>query len=177
MAIAGARILLIDGDLRRGGLNELFALPAKPGFSEILTSNVDWRDTVIQTKIRNLTFLPRGEALDQTSEYFLSQKADDFLKDITKEYDYVIFDSAPMLVADDTGSFAPKMDTVIFIVRMSSTMARLTNKALNQLQDRQAHVGGVILNRANANLREYSYYNYASYYTIQPTKVTTPVQQ
>jgi len=48
---------------------------------------------------------------------------------------------------------------------MSSTMARLSGKALDLLYDRQVKVGGVILNRASSSLKEYTYYNYASYYT------------
>jgi Mrp family chromosome partitioning ATPase len=62
------------------------------------------------------------------------------------------------------------MDTVLFIVRMSSTMARLTAKALDTLYDRQVNVGGIILNRASTNLKEYTYYNYASYYSISARK-------
>jgi Mrp family chromosome partitioning ATPase len=76
-------------------------------------------------------------------------------------------------VADDTASIAPKMDTVLFIVRMSSTMARLTAKALDILYDRQVNVGGVILNRASTNLKEYTYYNYASYYSISARKAAS----
>jgi Mrp family chromosome partitioning ATPase len=94
----------------------------------------------------------------------LSKTADEMLREMADEYDYVIFDSAPVLVADDTASFAPKADTVLFIVRMSSTMARLTGKALDLLYERQVNIGGVILNRSSTNLKEYTYYNYASYY-------------
>lgn len=75
------------------------------------------------------------------------------LKEMSAAYDYVIFDSAPVLVADDTSSFAPKLDTVLFVVRLSSTMARLSGKALDLLYDRQVNVGGVILNRASTNLK------------------------
>ncbi|MEQ1933478.1 MAG: polysaccharide biosynthesis tyrosine autokinase [Fimbriimonadaceae bacterium] len=164
MALAGARVLLADCDLRRGGVNELFKAPVAPGLSEVLRGKTHWRDAVQETSTRNLDLLARGEVLDQTSEMLLSKTADEMLKEMADEYDYVIFDSAPVLVADDTASFAPKADTVLFIVRMSSTMARLTGKALDLLYERQVNVGGVILNRSSTNLKEYTYYNYASYY-------------
>ncbi len=175
MALAGARVLLADCDLRRGGVNELFKAPVAPGLSEILRGKTHWRDAVQETSTRNLDLLARGEVLDQTSEMLLSKTADEMLKEMADEYDYVIFDSAPVLVADDTASFAPKADTVLFIVRMSSTMARLTGKALDLLYERQVNVGGVILNRSSTNLKEYTYYNYASYYyTPKPTTPTQP---
>lgn len=164
MALAGARVLLGDCDLRRGGVNELFKSPVSPGLSEVLRGKVHWRDAVQETSTRGLDLLARGEVLDQTSEMLLSKTAEEMLREMADEYDYVIFDSAPVLVADDTASFAPKLDTVLFVVRMSSTMARLTGKALDLLYDRQVNVGGVILNRSSTNLKEYTYYNYASYY-------------
>lgn len=164
MALAGARVLLADCDLRRGGVSELFKLPSSPGLSEALRGKLHWRDAVQETSTRNLDLLARGEVFDQTSEMLLSKTAEEMLKEMGDEYDYVIFDSAPVLVADDTASFAPKLDTVLFVVRMSSTMARLSGKALDLLYERQVNIGGVILNRSSSNLKEYTYYNYASYY-------------
>jgi polysaccharide biosynthesis transport protein len=164
MALAGARVLLADCDLRRGGVSELFKLPVSPGLSEVLRGKTHWRDAVQETSIRNLDLLARGEVFDQTSEMLLSRTTDEILKEMSEEYDYVIFDSAPVLVADDTASFAPKVDAVLFVVRMSSTMARLSGKAMGLLYDRQVPMGGVILNRSSSSLKEYTYYNYASYY-------------
>ena len=176
MALAGARVLLADCDLRRGGVSELFKLPVTPGLSEVLRGTTHWRDAVQETGTRNLDLLARGEVYDQTSEMLLSRKAEEILRELGDEYDYVIFDSAPVLVADDTASFAPKLDTVLFVVRMSSTMARLSGKALDLLYDRQVNVGGVVLNRSSSNLKEYTYYNYASYY-YAPAKPTTPTAE
>lgn len=178
MALAGARVLLADCDLRRGGVAELFKLPVSPGLSDVLRGKVHWRDAVQETSTRGLDLLPRGEVLDQTSEMLLSQTAEVMLREMGEEYDYVIFDSAPVLVADDTASFAPKIDCVLFVVRMSSTMARLSGKALDLLYDRQVKVGGVILNRSSSSLKEYTYYNYASYYYTPkanvPSGTSTP---
>jgi polysaccharide biosynthesis transport protein len=172
MALAGARVLLADCDLRRGGVSELFKLPSTPGLSEALRGKLHWRDAVQETSTRNLDLLARGDVFDQTSEMLLSKTAEEMLKEMSEEYDYVIFDSAPVLVADDTASFAPKLDSVLFVVRMSSTMARLSGKALDLLYERQVNIGGVILNRSSSNLKEYTYYNYASYY-YAPAKTGT----
>ncbi|MBL9180465.1 MAG: polysaccharide biosynthesis tyrosine autokinase [Verrucomicrobiaceae bacterium] len=176
MALAGARVLLADCDLRRGGVSELFKLPSSPGFSDVLRGKLSWRDAVQETSIRNLDLLSRGDVFDQTSEMLLSKNAEEMLDEMSAEYDYVIFDSAPMLVADDTASFAPKLDAVLFVVRMCSTMARLSGKALDLLYERQVNIGGVILNRSSSSLKEYTYYNYASYY-YAPAKAANQVEQ
>jgi polysaccharide biosynthesis transport protein len=176
MALGGSRILLVDGDLRRGGLNELISAPAKPGLSEILVEGLPWRDALVPTAIDNLQFMPRGDALDRPSEVLLRGGMDDFLKEVRKAFDLVIFDSAPVLVADDTASLAPKVDASLLVVRMGTTMARLTAKAMGVLADRQVRVAGVVLNQVAANLREYSYYNYASYYTVRPVAASPAVE-
>ncbi|TLD72302.1 polysaccharide biosynthesis tyrosine autokinase [Phragmitibacter flavus] len=171
MALGGSRVLLADADLRRGGVNEMFNAPASPGFSEVLTGQINWRDAVQETDTRNLHILTRGEAISQTSELFLSSLSDQVLGELAEEYDYIIFDTAPVLVADDTASFAPKIDATLFVVRISSTTARLSAKALDLLYERQVNVAGVILNRSSTSLKEYTYYNYASYYsTTSPQK-------
>ncbi len=175
MALAGARVLLADCDLRRGGVNELFKLPVTPGLSEALRGKIHWRDVVQESNTRNLDVIARGEVFDQTSEMLLSKTAEEMLREMGEEYDYVIFDSAPVLVADDTASFAPKVDSVLCVVRMSSTMARLTGKMLDLLYERQVNIGGVILNRSSSNLKEYTYYNYASYY-YAPVKSANQAQ-
>lgn len=176
LALGGARVLLADCDLRRGGVSELFKQPSSPGLSEVLRGTHHWRDAVQDTTTPKLHLLARGEVFDQTSEMLLSKRAEEVLHEMAAEYDYVVFDSAPVLVADDTGSFAPKVDTVLFVIRMSSTMARLSSKALDSLYERQVNVGGVILNRASTSLKEYTYYNYASYYYTPADKKETPTQ-
>lgn len=178
MALSGARVLLADCDLRRGGVSDLFKLPGSPGLSDALRGNLHWRDTVQETGTRNLDLMARGDVYDQTSEMLLSKNAQEMLREMSEEYDFVIFDSAPVLVADDTASFAPKLDAVLFVVRLSSTMARLSGKAMDLLYDRQVNLGGVILNRSSSNLKEYTYYNYASYYykpKAKPVEEPEPV--
>jgi polysaccharide biosynthesis transport protein len=176
MAISGARVLLVDCDLRRGGVNELFKVPVSPGFSDVLLENRTWKECVQRTSTPNLDVISRGNVVDQTSEMLLSKRTQDLIDEMQQDYDYVVFDSAPVLVADDTGSFAPKLDAVLFVVRLSSTMARLSGKALDLLYDRQVNVGGVILNRASSNLKEYTYYNYASYYYTPKSNPTAAAE-
>lgn len=176
MAISGARVLLVDCDLRRGGVNELFKVPVSPGFSDVLLENRTWKECVQRTSTPNLDVISRGNVVDQTSEMLLSKRTQDLIDEMQQDYDYVVFDSAPVLVADDTGSFAPKLDAVLFVVRLSSTMARLSGKALDLLYDRQVNVGGVILNRASSNLKEYTYYNYASYYYTPKSNSTAAAE-
>ena len=165
MALSGARTLLIDADLRRGALREAFGISSKIGFSEVLKQEVNWQEVVVPTAYPSLFVLPRGKTLSQPSEHLLRDSTDALLREIYSCYDYIIIDSSPVLAADDTTSFAPKIDATLFVVRLSYTSARLTRKALELLYGRQVNVPGVILNFVDTSLPEYYYYQYSEYYT------------
>jgi capsular exopolysaccharide synthesis family protein len=164
MALSGARTLLIDGDLRRGALREAFGVSSKIGFSEVLKQEVNWQEVVVPTSYPNLFLLPRGKTLGQPSEHLLRESTDALLRDMYKNYDYIIIDSSPVLAADDSTSLAPKIDATLFVVRLSYTSARLTRKSLELLYNRQVNVPGVILNYVDTSLPEYYYYQYSEYY-------------
>jgi capsular exopolysaccharide synthesis family protein len=164
MALSGARVLLIDGDLRRGALRESFGVSSKVGFSEVLKQEVNWQEVVVPTTYPNLFLLPRGKTLGQPSEHLLRDSTDALLADVYKHYDYIIIDSSPVLAADDSTSLAPKIDATLFVVRLSYTSARLVRKSLELLYNRQVNVPGVILNYVDTSLPEYYYYQYSEYY-------------
>ncbi|MBA3272277.1 MAG: polysaccharide biosynthesis tyrosine autokinase [Chthoniobacterales bacterium] len=163
-ALSGARTLLIDGDLRRGAQREAFDISSRVGFAEVLKQEVNWQDVVVPTAYPSLFVMPRGKTLSQPSEHLLRPSTEALLREMYSHYDYIIIDSSPVLAADDTTSLAPKIDATLFVVRLSSTSARLTKKSLELLYNRQVNVPGVILNYVDTSLPEYYYYQYAEYY-------------
>ena len=164
MALSGAKTLLVDADLRRGAIRDAFGISSKVGFAEVLKQEVNWREVIVPTSYPSLFVLPRGKTLSQPSEHLLRDSTDQLLKEMYHHYDYIIFDSSPVLAADDTTSLAPKIDATLFVVRLSYTSARLTRKALELLYNRQVNVSGVILNFVDTSLPEYYYYQYSEYY-------------
>lgn len=164
LATSNARVLLVDADLRRGSIHKFYDLKSEPGLGDVLANQSDWSSMVRDTNVPNLSLLPRGKILNETAELLLSVTCTDMLEEMKKAYDYVIFDTAPVLVLDDTMSLAPHVDTTLFVVRIDSTTARSASKAMSQLYSRNVSIGGVILNRANTKLKEYSYYKYGNYY-------------
>lgn len=164
LAFSGAKTLLVDGDLRRGRLHEVFGIEGDvAGFSKVLQQRVPWREAIIPTHINNLHVLPRGKPLAHPSEHFLSKTADQFLQETYSQFDYVIFDSAPVMAADDALSLAPKIDGTIFVLRFSASSSRLSRKALDLLIQRQVNLLGVVCNDVKLSESDYGYGYYYQY--------------
>ena len=164
MAAAGARVLLVDADLRRGDLAQLFDIDGKIGLTDILRGEHRWQSAVLQTKYPTLTLIPRGPVTNQSGELLLRPILTGLLEEFKAAYDLVIFNTAPILAADDTPTLAPNFDGTLMVVRAQFTSARLTKNALSALYQRQVNVLGLILNAVDVETPDYYYYRYNQYY-------------
>ena len=165
-AFAGATVLLIDGDLRRGQLHSQFGLENGWGFADILAEErtSKWRDAIKLTRTPGLSLMPRGGTIKDPGENFLKRSTNHLLSEMYALYDYVIVDSAPVMVADDTTSLAPKIDATLFVIRYGSSSTRTSRKAIELLHRRQANVLGLVCNDVEVAAQEYYYYRYPEYY-------------
>jgi polysaccharide biosynthesis transport protein len=169
MALGGARVLLIDGDLRKGHLHDLLGLKSKPGLAELMLQpeNID---KFIQTStVPNLWFIAGGDGRQNPGDLFLSAAFDGVLAKLREQFDYVIIDSSPIFAADDSTTLAPKMDGTLLVVRSRFSRSNIVKEALELLYQRQAVVLGLILNRTDASDRSYHYYKYSEYHSSAET--------
>lgn len=164
MAASGARVLLVDADLRRGDLAQLFDTDGRFGLSSILRGEVPWREAVQTTKYPTLSLIPRGPVTNQSGELLLKPELVGLLEQFKDAYDLTIFNTAPVLAADDTPTLAPNFDGALMVVRAAFTSSRLSKNSLNMLYQRQVNVLGLILNCIDAEMPDYYYYRYPKYY-------------
>ncbi len=166
MGFAGSRTLLIDADLRKGLLNQDFGVSSSPGLVDALEQRAHWTQVVQDTGYPNLHFIARGHARSHIGELLIGPTAELFLKEIREQYDYMIFDTPPILAADDTPSLAPKIDGTLMVMRSAHTSSRMTQNSLDLLYQRQVNVLGLVFNCIDTQLPDYYHYQYyKSYYT------------
>ncbi len=169
VASSGSRVLLVDADLRKGVLHHRFDLESGPGLCEVLSKKQNWKDAVIATRYPGLWLMRRGAASHQSSELFLCPAMDKFIQEVAAAYDFVIFDTAPVMAADDVTSLAPQVDGVVFVVRAEHTSARVAQAALQLLYQRQVRVLGMVFNAVRPRSGDYYYYyKYKDYYKSYP---------
>ena len=164
MAFSGSRVLLIDADMRKGTVHEYFEVADQPGLADVLSSDKRWDEVIHETHVAKLSVMPRGNFPGNPGELLLTG-ADALLRDVYDHFDFVLFDSAPVLAADDTASLAPKVDGTLFVIRAGYTSARLARTALELLYQRQVNVMGIVFNSVETNSREYYYFKYPEYYS------------
>ena len=167
MSFTGAKVLLVDGDLRRGAIHERFGLQNGVGLGDVFKQDVSAEAAIRETNIENLSLISRGTNLEHPGESYLSKKTDQLLKDLYPKFEYIIFDSPPILVADDTTSLAPKIDATIMVVRFSFSSARRSREAIELLKKRQVNLIGIVCNGVDQLMRDYYYNKYPEYYAVK----------
>ena len=166
LAFSGAKVLLIDADMRSGKVSHLFGAQGAVGLSNVLTKKLPWKEAVSATWIDNLYLMPCGPAVQNTAEHLLGKMTDEFIKNIYNEFDYVLFDSPPVIILDDTLSLSPKIDATLFVLRFDQSSTRASRRALELLHGRQANVIGLVVNGVAISETEYNYnYSYRQYGT------------
>ncbi len=169
-ALLNSKTLIIDADLRHGTTHKFFGFDSNPGLADVLGLKCRAQDVIRPSKIPNLFVMPRGKAMDHPGELFLGQTMDNLIKELYQFFDYIIIDSAPVMVADDTPSLAPKIDGCVFIVRANFTSSRVARNAISILQARQVNILGLVLNDLDTSQPEYYYYKYKDYYYYRRPK-------
>ena len=136
------------------------------GFADVLQDPAahPWRAAAQKTQTQNLSApLPRGHHLSPRGA-IPPRGTNASCGKSMPSIDYVIIDSAPVMVADDTTSLAPKIDATLFVVRYGFSSIRTSLKALDLLRDRQANMLGLVCNDVEISAQEYNYYRYPEYY-------------
>lgn len=169
LAMGGARVLLVDADLRRPSLHKHFGLDKSPGLAECLETGTDPLPFILPSSVRNLDFLPAGHPRANPGELFLSPHLKTFLRTVYSRFDFIILNSPPVLAADDASTLAPNVDGVLFVVRGSFTSARQAHHALGSLKQRGVKVLGLVFNRVAFSANERHHYtDYRRAYQWKP---------
>lgn len=164
LALGGSRVVLVDGDLRKGVLHQLLGLQREPGLAEVLRQPADLEKVIQKDSLLNFAFISSGRGSGNSGDLFLGPEFEQVLARLRQQFDYVLIDSSPVFAADDATTLAPKVDGTLFVVRSRFSGARPVREALDLLYQRQAKVLGVVFNQADASARSYYYYKYADYH-------------
>lgn len=178
MAAAGKRTLLIDADLRRGHTHQYFGLQRHGGLSELIAGSLTVQQTVHRQVVPSLDFLATGQLPPNPAELLISDSFKSLLERLSDQYDLVVIDAPPVLVAADTSTVATHVGTVLLVARAEqSTMGELKESTRRLAMGGKAATG-VLLNGMNVRRRGYAPYKYGRYrYTNYNYESILPEEQ
>ena len=170
----GYRVALVDADLRQPSLSRILPSGSQRGLAQLLQGSQRF-DTVAPSMTISLdgmgakrgsefAFIPSGDPLEDPAAILSSARAKELVGWLKEHWDYVLFDSPPLLLVSDNVLFATSLDGVILVAKAGQTTARDLLRAKELLEEGGARVLGVILNQMPQGQLPYYYNRYRSYY-------------
>lgn len=170
---ADQRVLLIDGDLRKPKIHHYFSIPNAPGLTNFLSDvannksrNADLFNTVHPTEIANLSIITSGSIPPNPAEILGSELMSEFLKEISKHFDYIIIDTPPINVVSDALPVVRMSDGIIVVIKSNSSTHPELAKTIEALKFIQANILGFVVNFVENKSSRYSKkygYTYTAY--------------
>jgi len=151
------QVLLVDADLRRASITKYLGLKSQAGFADLIANGSDISDALINIGMDNLTILPAGKIPHNPAELLGSIKAKNLINLLKKKYDYIIFDSPPIISVTDAGLLGPQTDGVIMVIKANRTQKGVVQHAESLLKQAQAKLLGYILTNIQYHIPAYIY--------------------
>ncbi len=168
IAEAGQRVLVIDGDLRRGHLSQYIGAASTPGLSEVIMGEATLDEAIINEKDSNFSLLPKGKGPPNPSELLMHENFTKLMEELSYIYDVVIIDTPPVLPVTDAVLIGKHAATNFLLVRSGMNSEKDVRAALQKLQYGNVTVNGVIFN--GLPIRPSTYYDYGHYLYEYKTK-------
>ncbi|MEF9427067.1 MAG: polysaccharide biosynthesis tyrosine autokinase, partial [Candidatus Mariimomonas ferrooxydans] len=160
----GSKVLVVDTDLRKPQIHKIFNSDMKSGLSEFLLRNISLDSIIKDTEIENLKIVTSGRIPANPAEIISSAKMVQFIREAKQKFDFVLFDSPPVVSVTDAVILADMVDASIQVVRSAKANIPVTLRAKEKLVNTGAKVLGVILNDLKSHYDDYSYHRYYQYY-------------
>jgi len=166
LAQGGKKVALVDTDMRRPSVYKRLRLEGGKGLSEVLTGYYTL-DEVTQTHetLRTLDVIPSGTVPPLPADLLASDQMTEVVRQLRERYDYVIFDTPPVLSVTDPAIVAAQADGMVLVIRQGYCTRRMLGRAAEILQELDVKVYGFVFNGVDASLPEY--YGYLGYYTYE----------
>jgi succinoglycan biosynthesis transport protein ExoP len=163
LAQTGASVLVIDADMRRPRLHDVFGLSNTAGLSAILSSDVAQADIlsmIEQYQNSNIYLLSSGAIPPNPAELLGSEQMRRLLEIAGKSFTYIVIDSPPIASFTDGVIISSLVDGVILVVHGGKTSRQVVKRTRQILQEIGAKIIGVVLNKADIRSHNYYYYHY-----------------
>ncbi|MBP1717168.1 MAG: putative Protein-tyrosine kinase [Deltaproteobacteria bacterium] len=172
LAQTGARVLLIDADMRKPRLHAIFHYENGAGLSSYLSGNAGLSAIVQNSEIPNLSYIPSGPIPPNPSELLGSPLFKNTIQALKENYDHILIDAPPVLGFADSVILCSLVDGTMIVVMGGKTPRETLHQAREILMQVNARILGVVINRVDIRRSHYSsyYHRYHYYYGEKENK-------
>jgi len=157
----GRRVLLVDADLHKSRLHEIFRVPNRVGLVSVLAEGIEPSRAIVKTNVPGVFVVPAGPDTPNPSGLLASEAMRKFLELATVNFDHVIVDSPPVLPVSDTLVFALQTDGIVLCVRGGETSREHVIRARDRIRRSGVPIMGVLINALEPERAAYDRYEYA----------------
>jgi len=162
-AQAGNRVLIVDSDLRRPTLHKLFKVANNLGLTNYLLKQNTIAEIVQTTSVPNLDFMASGKLPNSSMGILGSAQMKQMISELKQRYDFILFDSPPILGVSDASILASEVDLVMQVIQYRRYPQPMTIRAKQMIEKVGGNFVGIVLNNINMSQDE-GYYYYSGYY-------------
>lgn len=163
----GERILVVDSDLRKPRLHQIFQIEREEGLSNYLTGNLALKDAIQKTHIENIFLIPSGPIPPNPSELLNSKKMKHLMDESRAGFDYIFFDTPPVLAVIDPLIVSALTDATMFLIKAGQTTRKPFLNAVGELRKANANILGVLFNQLRVKAGDLSFMDYYHYYRYE----------
>ncbi len=164
MAIAGAKVTLVDCDLRQRGVNRILAEEPTIGLLEVLNGTATLQQALVRDEISGALILPLARSAYTPRDVFGTDAMRQLLAELREHSDVVVLDTAPLLPIADSRMVASMADVVVMLARWRHTPRKAIESSLRLLNGSEAYIAGVALTQVDLKVQARTGYGDPSYY-------------
>ena len=157
LAQSGNKVLLVDCDMRKPSIHKKFKISNISGTAELLLRKESFED-VANCYNENLTIITAGKIPPNPSEMLSSRAMTAFIKEMKKEFKYIILDTPPLQAVTDAQVLSTKADGVLLVVRAGSTKRDAVLNSVDLIKKVHGKIIGTVLNGVENKKNNYYYY-------------------
>lgn len=163
-AQTGAKVLVVDCDLRKPNIANLLNIPSTPGLSNILANLNTIDSSIVHSDYANLDVIPSGDMPPNPAELLGSNSMKEVIEKLSEIYEYIFLDTSPINIVTDAAVMSKMVDGVLLVVRQGRTYKESVAEAIKKLSFVDANILGFVLNGRLSDIKMGYRYGKGGYY-------------
>ncbi len=158
------KTLLLDSDMRRPVVHQLFNLEQQPGLAEALEGSKVLKECFRKTPLTNLQVLTSGEPHRSATDLLDSPRLTEVFEEMKFYFDLIVVDSAPVIPVSDVMVLLPEVEAALMVVKAGATPREVVKRAVELVENSGGKILGMVMNNLEGVLPYYYNYNYYGYH-------------